>query len=228
MKSENFVVIHGWMSNHLNLFGAEREIYAIIYGFSQDGESKFTGTLKYLQEWTGAGRTSVVRYLKNLEGRGLITKHTSKVNGVTFNSYTCNVSYAQDGMGGTNLVRGGTNLVRGGGTNLVPNNIVIEKDKVKDSSSADKPHTTTDSTSSSSFEDRVFNLDDIPDNVIDIIEAACKRRGLKERDIRNFIISLEDNCNHLQVDRYGGIPGLAKLIDIHIANNMLNRKSCPG
>ena len=51
MKDTNFISIQGWMRTELNLSGNELLVYAIIYGFSQDGESKFTGSRQYLADW---------------------------------------------------------------------------------------------------------------------------------------------------------------------------------
>ena len=45
IKDENYFVVHGWMRTKLNLKGNHLTIYALIYGFSQDGESEFRGTL---------------------------------------------------------------------------------------------------------------------------------------------------------------------------------------
>ena len=39
VKNENFYTVFGWMLNELNLRGSDLVVYAIIYSFSQDGES---------------------------------------------------------------------------------------------------------------------------------------------------------------------------------------------
>ena len=51
IKDENYYVVHGWLKNSLGLKGTKRDIYAIIFGFSQDGECEFTGSIKYFEEW---------------------------------------------------------------------------------------------------------------------------------------------------------------------------------
>ena len=48
IKPNNFINIQGWMVTELGLKGNELIIYAIIAGFSQDGESNFHGSLSYL------------------------------------------------------------------------------------------------------------------------------------------------------------------------------------
>ena len=37
MDNENYILITGWMVNELKLKGSELFVYALIYGFSQDG-----------------------------------------------------------------------------------------------------------------------------------------------------------------------------------------------
>ena len=37
MKDENYIVLQGWMINKLNLKGNELTVYALIYGYSQNG-----------------------------------------------------------------------------------------------------------------------------------------------------------------------------------------------
>ena len=45
IKDENYIVINGWMINHSDMNLMELVLYAVIQGFSQDGNSKFTGAL---------------------------------------------------------------------------------------------------------------------------------------------------------------------------------------
>jgi hypothetical protein len=48
MKNENYIQIQGWMINDLGLRGNELILYAIIFGFSQDGESQYFGSQRYI------------------------------------------------------------------------------------------------------------------------------------------------------------------------------------
>ena len=52
-KHGNSFIIFGWMYNRLGLAGLEREVYAIIYQASQDGCSRFTLGMDYLESATG-------------------------------------------------------------------------------------------------------------------------------------------------------------------------------
>lgn len=87
IKAENTIAIQGWMRTELNLTGNDLLVYAIIWGFSQDGESKFTGSLQYLADWCGATKQGVQKNLKNLLEQGLIKKETRNVNGMILVAY---------------------------------------------------------------------------------------------------------------------------------------------
>ena len=88
IKDENFIAIQGWMLNRLSLKGNELIIYAIIYGFSQDGESRYTGSRRYLADWCGCSVRTVGNALASLADKGLITKHDKTVNGVHLCDYS--------------------------------------------------------------------------------------------------------------------------------------------
>ncbi len=60
IKNENFFVVQGFMINELNLKGNELMVYAIIYGFSQEENQYFTGSLNYLMSWTGGTDKKIV------------------------------------------------------------------------------------------------------------------------------------------------------------------------
>ena len=89
MKSENYITIQGWMRTELNLKGNDLLVYAVIYGFSQDRNSEFTGSLQYLADWCGATKQGIQKNLKNLLERGLIKKRESEKNGLKFCAYSC-------------------------------------------------------------------------------------------------------------------------------------------
>lgn len=74
IRNENFVVIHGWMVNTLGLSGNELIIYALVYGFSQDGKSCFQGSAGYAGAWCGISRQSASANLKKLVDQKLIEK----------------------------------------------------------------------------------------------------------------------------------------------------------
>ena len=87
VKNENFIAIQGWMVTELGLKGNSLLIYAIIYGFSQDGEQVFNGSLQYLADWTNSTKQSVINCLKKLVDDGLLGKNEKNINGVKFVEY---------------------------------------------------------------------------------------------------------------------------------------------
>lgn len=88
VKDNNFIAIQGWMRTKLDLKGYELIVYALIYGFSQDGNSKFSGTRRYIAEWCGCSMRTVDNTLASLLGKQLIIKHEKYVNGVRSCDYT--------------------------------------------------------------------------------------------------------------------------------------------
>ena len=75
VKDDNFIAIQGWMRNQLNLKGNELLIYALIYGFSQDENSRFKGSRKYIADWCGCSLNTVDRSLSSLVNKGLLAKN---------------------------------------------------------------------------------------------------------------------------------------------------------
>jgi len=90
MKSGSFIVIQNFMVSQLELKGNELLIYAIIYGFSQDRTSKFTGSLSYLATWTNSTKRSVMNNLNSLLEKGLIIKDEDEFNNIKICKYSIN------------------------------------------------------------------------------------------------------------------------------------------
>lgn len=87
MNNENYIVIQGWMRNELNLKGNELMVYALIYGFSQDDESEFTGSINYIADWIGSTRQTVHNVLNSLCDKEFLHKREEYMNGVKFCFY---------------------------------------------------------------------------------------------------------------------------------------------
>lgn len=87
VRNENFIVIQGFMVNELNLKGNELLVYAIIYGFSQEENQVFNGSLQYLADWTNSTKQGVLKNLKSLVDKGYIKKNEKYINGVKFCEY---------------------------------------------------------------------------------------------------------------------------------------------
>lgn len=106
LKDNNYYQISGWMINRLGLKGVELQIFAIIYGFSQDGESEFSGSLSYLEDWVGASRPTVIKALKELVLREYIIKEPLTMNNVTFNRYRVNMEVVENLTGSKETLQG--------------------------------------------------------------------------------------------------------------------------
>ena len=121
VKSENYLVIQGFMINDLNLKGNELLVYAIIYGFSQEEGQVFSGSLQYLADWTSSTKQGVMKNLKSLVEKGYIVKNDKFINGVKFCEY-----YATQFNRVYNSVEQGIQLsLMGGMQQSLPNNIDI-------------------------------------------------------------------------------------------------------
>lgn len=88
MEKKGYITIPQWILE-LPLTLVETVIYAIIYGFSQDGETRYQGSLNYLSKMTKVSKDTVRRTLQKLVEAGYIDRFEKKVNGVTFHDYAC-------------------------------------------------------------------------------------------------------------------------------------------
>lgn len=146
LKSENVVVIHGWMCNELELKGNELLIFALIYGFSCDGVSSFFGSRKYIAETFNISLPTVDKALNGLLDKNFICKDNS--NGFP------DVYYYNEGvvkklyMGCKETLQGGVKKLYRGCKETLPNNIsnnkkpiqkTISKDIVQNLVQEDKP-----------------------------------------------------------------------------------------
>ena len=111
VKNENYISIQGWMVNELNLKGNELLVYAIIYGFSQEENQKFAGSIQYLANWIGSSKQTVFNCLKSLIEKGLIEKKETFINGVKFCEYQ------------SKFLMGVVKIFDGGSQKIRPNNI---------------------------------------------------------------------------------------------------------
>jgi len=84
MANANFWVTFMWMRDKLGLIGNELQIYAIIYGFSQNltKQSRYYGTREYLANAIGLTTRGVQKILNKLVDGGLIIKHGETKSGV--------------------------------------------------------------------------------------------------------------------------------------------------
>ena len=80
IKEKNYINILSWMVLDLGLKGNELIVYAIIFGFSQDGDSWYKGGLNYICEWLGCSKPTAISLLKKLLDCGFY--HAIRVSSV--------------------------------------------------------------------------------------------------------------------------------------------------
>lgn len=119
MNNNNYVVIAGWMCNELKLSGNELLIFALIYGFSQDGESEFCGSRTYIANTFNISKPTVDKSLKSLMDKNLITKREIVINDIKLNRYKISLGVVKK------LYRGGKETLLGGGKETLHNNTNI-------------------------------------------------------------------------------------------------------
>lgn len=128
MQDGGFLVIQKWMLTKLNLKSTELLVYAIIYGFSQDGQGECWASLDYFQLWTGASRCSIIRAINSLEEKGLI-KRRKRVG--TTSALSVVLEKTNRSKGGVKMIRGGVKMTQGG-VKMIPNNKTNNKTNNKE------------------------------------------------------------------------------------------------
>ena len=74
--------------------GKEADVFAVINGFSQEGQGCFYGSLSLLSQFCGIrSKTTTQRILKNLVAQGAIVKTDELHNGVKFCTYKVNKNW---------------------------------------------------------------------------------------------------------------------------------------
>lgn len=125
VNNNNFITVQGWMVNELGLKGNSLLIYAIIFGFSQDGEGAYSGSQQYLADWTNTTKRNVINILNKLVDDGFLLKEENEVNGVKFYKYK---ALSQISPGVKKFPEGVKNFHRGS-EKISPNNIDNNIDK---------------------------------------------------------------------------------------------------
>lgn len=183
VRNDNYYVVQGWMVNELGLKGNDLLIYAIIYGFSQTEEQRFTGSRKYLAEWTGSTKRTVQNSLNSLIDRGLIIKHENMVNGVKF----CEYSISQ-------VVKkvhwGGENFSLGGGEKISPNNIDI--DNIDNNIDLSIKKNTKKKESFDTIISEYTSDDDLQDALSGFVEMRQKEKGFTIRALKLNLSKLDE------------------------------------
>ena len=88
------------MVEELDLNSNNLLVFALIYGFNQDEESEFTGSLNYICNWLNCSKPTASKALNDLVEKQLLIKHTKPINNITFNSYKINFPVVKKLYGG--------------------------------------------------------------------------------------------------------------------------------
>jgi len=75
-------MVPGFAVSELHLTGNELLCYSLIYGFSQDGVSEFSGSLSYIASMLNIERSTARRVIERLVAAGVVLKRDTVVNGV--------------------------------------------------------------------------------------------------------------------------------------------------
>ena len=77
IMGETSFIIHDWFINKLKLKSNELVLFALIFSFSKDGNSKYYGSLNYLMKVSGCTKPTVISSLNSLIEKGFIKKELS-------------------------------------------------------------------------------------------------------------------------------------------------------
>lgn len=112
--ANGYTNIPDWMLEYdLDIY--ETLILAVIFGFSQDGESKFQGSISYLMRKSKCSRAKVIRSLQKLVEKGLVIKFDKTINGVHLCDYKVSLTDT-----------GSISQILGGSISQIPQNIELE------------------------------------------------------------------------------------------------------
>ena len=87
MKNGDYITILAPMVSKLKLSGNNLLVFALIHGFSKDGEHAFYGSISYISSWLNISKNAVIDTLRVLTESGLLIKNEEIKNGVKFCNY---------------------------------------------------------------------------------------------------------------------------------------------
>lgn len=123
-KIENYITVPGFAIVELKLSGNELLCYSLIYGFTQDEETEFRGSLSYVASALNVTKQNAKKIIDRLICRGLVEKREMYFSGVKFCHYIANrhgvaetaTGYEQNNTGGV------AETATGGVVETIPNN----------------------------------------------------------------------------------------------------------
>lgn len=167
VKENTYINIQVFMVNELHLKGNELIIYAIIWGFSQDGISEFKGGLQYLADWTNSTQQGVLKALKSLLQKQLILKN-EKRNG--FIKY-CTYKTTETKFTGSEPL----NKVE----SSIKQSLIDDETKFNGAIKQSLSNNINDTLDNTINNNKEFSAGNIPDN-------TKKKKGISEEDIKSI------------------------------------------
>lgn len=82
MENNRFIVVAGWMMTSLGLSGNDLLCYALIHGYSQDGQGVYFGSISHTAEALNISRRAAADVLNRLVERGVVTRKHVVMDGV--------------------------------------------------------------------------------------------------------------------------------------------------
>ncbi len=89
-KIDNYINVPGFAVVEHKLSGNELLCYSLIYGFTQDEETEFRGSLTYVASALNITKQNAKKVIDRLLERGLLTKKEMYFSGVKFCHYVAN------------------------------------------------------------------------------------------------------------------------------------------
>ena len=87
IDDSRFFTVQAWMVTKLQLKSIERDVFAIIYGFSQNPDARCYDSYNYLSGITGYSRRAIISAVESLQLKGYIIKSQESISGVIKNRY---------------------------------------------------------------------------------------------------------------------------------------------
>ena len=101
--------------------------FALIYGFCQDGESEFKGSINYICKWLNCSRPTAIKSLKYLCDNNLIIKTVRNINDVNFNRYKVNLLVVKKlNLGSKETLLGSKETLHNGSKETLHNNNILD------------------------------------------------------------------------------------------------------
>lgn len=165
MKKENYFTIQGWMIEDLGLKSNQLLVYAVIHGFSQDGESEYKGGTGYLCNTLKLSKPTVIKILNELVSDGVIDKRVEVISQMKFNRF-------KTLLGVKKLNQGGKETLQVGGKETLPSINTIKGNKKRNNIYRNFKHL---SITHNQYEElnKIYSKEEI-DDILDRIENYRK------------------------------------------------------